>query len=270
VYTIYDLRYTPTAATVFLSSFFFLFFFAFQVLSISLVFAVPLPPLHFQYAAHSIYSIFYIPLSDHRSATRFGGWLTVSRQKKQLWNLPGREPPDVCSTITIMDDARAPAEKANPGTSSAARAPLPGIPTTTTADGNSANGPLPLRGHELPFVAPSSYLRPKPSSRAMSDKMVGPLDKDQMQGLVSIYSETRPCPVHPALPRSPTAFYSCCFCRRRCCRCCASSAKLAAVMRGSGPGCRFEGLTLLLGDREECASSSRSGLVTMFCRFPFV
>ncbi|KAK3326520.1 hypothetical protein B0H66DRAFT_513052 [Apodospora peruviana] len=78
-----------------------------------------------------------------------------------------------------MEDARAPPEQANPGANSGA-SPLP----PTSAGGNTADGPLPLRhGHELPFVAPSSYLRPKHLSRTMSEKTPSPLDKDQMQGL---------------------------------------------------------------------------------------
>ena len=104
------------------------------------------------------------------------------------------------STITIMDDALATAESAHPKadcdsdsnagnpTTSASLAPDATTTTSATATGNSDSGSLPLRhGHEqLPFVAPSSYLRPKPVSRTMSDhKALGPLDKDQMQGLVS-------------------------------------------------------------------------------------
>jgi len=101
--------------------------------------------------------------------------------------LHGRAP-DERSTATIMDDVRAPPKQANPGTGSEANPLAP-----TNAGGNIANGPLPLRhGHELPFVAPSSYLRPKQISRTMSDKTPSPLDKDQMQGLVSIYPETTP------------------------------------------------------------------------------
>jgi len=76
-----------------------------------------------------------------------------------------------------MDDPRAPPEKVHPGTTSAASALNP-----SSTGGNHANGPLPLRGHELPFVAPSSYLRPKPNSRTMPDR-TSPLDRDQMQGL---------------------------------------------------------------------------------------
>ncbi|KAK3945071.1 nuclear protein SNF4 [Diplogelasinospora grovesii] len=86
-----------------------------------------------------------------------------------------------------MDDARAPAEEANPGASSAANPP---VPTTTPIGGNNATGPLPLaglrHGHELPFVAPSSYLRPKLNSRTMSDRSTSLLDKEQMQGLRGI------------------------------------------------------------------------------------
>lgn len=90
---------------------------------------------------------------------------------------------DACSPTIMEDarDARAP-EKANPNTSSAA---LPPTTTSTTTGGSDAQGPLPLPrlGHELPFVAPSSYLRP--ATRAMADKAPSPLDKEQMQGLVS-------------------------------------------------------------------------------------
>lgn len=100
-------------------------------------------------------------------------------------------------TTTIMDDPRAPPEKVHPGTTSAASALNP-----SSTGGNHANGPLPLRGHELPFVAPSSYLRPKPNSRTMPDR-TSPLDRDQMQGLVSKYSETLPRPARHELPSSP-------------------------------------------------------------------
>jgi hypothetical protein len=81
-----------------------------------------------------------------------------------------------------MDDARTPPEMAHPGTDSA---PTTSSPSMTTC-GNNGNAQLPLRpGHELPFVAPSSYLRPKPTSRTMSERTPTALDKDQMQGLVS-------------------------------------------------------------------------------------
>lgn len=38
-------------------------------------------------------------------------------------------------------------------------------------------------GHESPFVQPKTYLRPE--TRAMEAKPLSPLDKEQMQGLVS-------------------------------------------------------------------------------------
>ncbi|KAK0728280.1 hypothetical protein B0T26DRAFT_767627 [Lasiosphaeria miniovina] len=83
-----------------------------------------------------------------------------------------------------MDDARTPTEKANPGGASIASASAAPI----SAGGENANGPQQLRhGHELPFVAPSSYLRPKPTSRTMPEKTASsPLDKEQMQGLRGI------------------------------------------------------------------------------------
>ncbi|KAK4168973.1 hypothetical protein QBC43DRAFT_83540 [Cladorrhinum sp. PSN259] len=98
-----------------------------------------------------------------------------------------------------MDDARVTAETAHPrpdcgSDSNAGSAPKSSSPATTTTTpattgGNNDSGPLPLRhGHEqLPFVAPSSYLRPKPVSRTMSDnRNLSPLDRDQLQGLRGI------------------------------------------------------------------------------------
>ncbi|KAK0742271.1 hypothetical protein B0T21DRAFT_127124 [Apiosordaria backusii] len=86
----------------------------------------------------------------------------------------------------MEDDARTPTEKEHPGPATEGSAPVASSPTTTSAAGTNSSGPLPLRhGHELPYVAaPSSYLRPKPISRTMSDNRAsGPLDKEQMQGL---------------------------------------------------------------------------------------
>ncbi|PNH47590.1 hypothetical protein VD0004_g795 [Verticillium dahliae] len=56
----------------------------------------------------------------------------------------------------------------------------------------SAPAPTHGQGHELPFVTPSSYLRPKPAPSAaaarteMTAKPLSPLDKEQMQGLRAI------------------------------------------------------------------------------------
>jgi len=76
--------------------------------------------------------------------------------------------------------------------------------------GSGPQGPAPLvrHSHELPFVAPSSYLRPKPNSRTMSEpKRLGPLDRDQAQGLVSTSRDSlrplAPLPLLPTLPRPP-------------------------------------------------------------------
>ncbi|KAK2067966.1 hypothetical protein P8C59_001665 [Phyllachora maydis] len=113
-----------------------------------------------------------------------------------------------------MTDIRAPAGQANPsngaaagpGADSAAAAPLSATTATEATTATSATttaspatiGQLkqqqqqqePLAtlgrlGHELPFVAPSSYLRPRPC-RTMTEQLFGPLDKDQMQGLRGI------------------------------------------------------------------------------------
>ncbi|EEY21432.1 nuclear protein SNF4 [Verticillium alfalfae VaMs.102] len=56
----------------------------------------------------------------------------------------------------------------------------------------AAPAPTHGQGHELPFVTPSSYLRPKPAPSAaaarteMTAKPLSPLDKEQMQGLRAI------------------------------------------------------------------------------------
>lgn len=135
---------------------------------------------------------------EHKSKveSKSGGYSDVLRGLRYQVHAPTPSH----STITIMDDALATAESAHPrpdcdSDSNAGNPPTSAslVPDTTatasaTASGNNDSGPLPLRhGHEqLPFVAPSSYLRPKPVSRTMSDhKALGPLDKDQMQGLVS-------------------------------------------------------------------------------------
>ncbi|KAK4127369.1 CBS-domain-containing protein [Parathielavia appendiculata] len=84
-----------------------------------------------------------------------------------------------------MDDPRAAPEAAHPSSRSAP----PALPPTTHSDtGVNGSGQLPLRpsGHELPFVAPSSYLRPKPASRTMSERTPSALDREQMQGLRGI------------------------------------------------------------------------------------
>ncbi|AEO62783.1 uncharacterized protein THITE_2107373 [Thermothielavioides terrestris NRRL 8126] len=80
-----------------------------------------------------------------------------------------------------MDDPRASPEAAHAGPRSA-----PATPASATSGVKNGSG-LPLRpGHELPFVAPSSYLRPKPPSRTMSERSPSALDRDQMQGLRGI------------------------------------------------------------------------------------
>ncbi|KAH8845982.1 hypothetical protein MCOR27_007139 [Pyricularia oryzae] len=68
---------------------------------------------------------------------------------------------------------------------------VPAAPGIGKANGNGAAPPeMPAAaiGHELPYVAPSSYLRPKPQSRiAMPESQpFGLLDRDQMQGLNGI------------------------------------------------------------------------------------
>jgi hypothetical protein len=82
-----------------------------------------------------------------------------------------------------MDEASAkPAASASLG--AAAVSAHDGVPPQ---GGPSAPAVVRHLGHELPFVAPSSYLRPKPNSRTMSEpKPQGPLDREQMQGLVSL------------------------------------------------------------------------------------
>jgi 5'-AMP-activated protein kinase, regulatory gamma subunit len=55
-----------------------------------------------------------------------------------------------------------------------------------SASGDSAALAAAARpGHELPFVAPSHYLRPKSNSRTMAEKPKSQLDRDEAEGLVS-------------------------------------------------------------------------------------
>lgn len=91
-----------------------------------------------------------------------------------------------------MDDPRAPPEAAHPSSRSAP----PALPPTAEAAGENGNGQQPMRpGHEFPFATPSLYLRPKPPSRTMSERTPNALDKEQMQGLVSM-----PTPRQPMAP----------------------------------------------------------------------
>lgn len=148
-------------------------------------------------------------------------------------------PPDARSTIatTIMDEARNPSTGTGTSTTTSNAAPPTTTITTTTTTSSSTTptptptpgsiaiagaseaqgqgAPPPLRhGHELPFVAPSSYLRPKPAGRDMTtekkaEKKKAPpltvLDKEQLQGLVStIPRHTSTCPSFP-VPVSPLA-----------------------------------------------------------------
>jgi hypothetical protein len=83
-----------------------------------------------------------------------------------------------------MDDSRVPAEEAHPGPSSS-------VPTALTLSlpegGDNATAQLPLRpGHEHASVALSSYPKPNRFSRTMSERTPSALDREQMQGLVSI------------------------------------------------------------------------------------
>ncbi|KAK1766129.1 nuclear protein SNF4 [Phialemonium atrogriseum] len=87
-----------------------------------------------------------------------------------------------------MDDTRDPA---NPSASDPSSSNLSLGATTgggSNAAGNQPQPPAALarHSHELPFVAPSSYLRPKPSSRTMTETSASPLDREQMQGLRGI------------------------------------------------------------------------------------
>lgn len=59
-------------------------------------------------------------------------------------------------------------------------------------------------GHELPFVAPSSYLRPSSRNRTIPPPPIAtpmsPIDEEQMQGLVSPISQFSPhAPAAPCL-----------------------------------------------------------------------
>ena len=60
-------------------------------------------------------------------------------------------------------------------------APNPVDTTDSTAPNNAKQ-----HGHEqLPFVQPSTFLQPRIPSRAMPEKPITQIDKDQQAGLVS-------------------------------------------------------------------------------------
>ncbi|OAA66856.1 Aldolase-type TIM barrel [Niveomyces insectorum RCEF 264] len=109
-----------------------------------------------------------------------------------------------------MDDARAPvaAKATSPNNSgsgahqaqqASSQQPQPHQPSHAhaqqsqsprTPSGVPAPSPAsvpPRHGHDLPFVAPSSYLRPKPGSHSMQDSQaLSILDRDQLVGLENI------------------------------------------------------------------------------------
>ncbi|KAI0600552.1 hypothetical protein F4775DRAFT_69961 [Biscogniauxia sp. FL1348] len=64
--------------------------------------------------------------------------------------------------------------------------------------------PFPRIGHELPFVQPSSYLRPKPGSRTvpMFATPMSPIDEEQMQGLKGLRDFLRVRTSYDVLPLS--------------------------------------------------------------------
>lgn len=73
-------------------------------------------------------------------------------------------------------------------------APFPAMTAIQAMSGVSGNAALPSMspqlsrpGHKLPFVQPSSYLRPKTRSRTtpVAPTPMSPVDEEQMQGLVS-------------------------------------------------------------------------------------
>jgi hypothetical protein len=198
-------------------------------------------------------------LSGLRSAERqlasARGRLQQKQQTAPAWS---GSFPDVRSTIAItMDDPRAPPEAAHPSSRSA---PPALAPTTPSAPGENGTGQLPLRpsGHELPFVAPSSYLRPKPVSRTMSERTPSALDKEQMQGLVSMPIPRQPSVMAPLRPvRGCWVFHP---------------ATAGAAMRGSA-GLLAEPFPADLSIKQHSgvfASSSKSGPATMCSRSPSV
>ncbi|KAL7625156.1 AMP-activated serine/threonine-protein kinase regulatory subunit [Parahypoxylon ruwenzoriense] len=69
---------------------------------------------------------------------------------------------------------------------------------------HSSIPPLPRAGHELPFVAPSSYLRPKYRSRTVpvATTPMSPIDEEQLQGLKGLRNFLRVRTSYDVLPLS--------------------------------------------------------------------
>lgn len=89
---------------------------------------------------------------------------------------------------------------------------------SASASASGAATPSSTSGHEPPhppvphFVAPSSYLRPKPSHRsamAHSPKPPSPLDKEQAQGLVRVF----PLPLLHPTPSTKHSYNACQSCQ---------------------------------------------------------
>ncbi|XXG99845.1 hypothetical protein Hte_006186 [Hypoxylon texense] len=106
---------------------------------------------------------------------------------RQLNYTPGDEP------------QRAPAASAS--ASAAAATTSPAIPSTL---GLHSTIPLPRAGHELPFVQPSSYLRPKLRSRTVPTPTtpMTPIDEEQLQGLKGLRNFLRVRTSYDVLPLS--------------------------------------------------------------------
>lgn len=106
---------------------------------------------------------------------------------RQLNYTPGDEP------------QRAPAVSA-----SAAAATATISPAISSALGLHSTIPLPRAGHELPFVQPSSYLRPKIRSRTVPTPTtpMTPIDEEQLQGLKGLRNFLRVRTSYDVLPLS--------------------------------------------------------------------
>ncbi|KAI1342046.1 hypothetical protein F5Y15DRAFT_330974 [Xylariaceae sp. FL0016] len=81
---------------------------------------------------------------------------------------------------------------------------IPAIATAMSSAGYGTMPPLPRAGHELPFVQPSSYLRPKSRSRTIPvvATPMSPIDEEQMQGLRGLRDFLRVRTSYDVLPLS--------------------------------------------------------------------
>ncbi|KAI0166782.1 CBS-domain-containing protein [Hypoxylon sp. FL1284] len=117
---------------------------------------------------------------------------------------PGDEPQRASANTPASAYAYASATTAAAAATGTAAAGAGATPAIPSALGFHSTIPLPRAGHELPFVQPSSYLRPKIRSRTVPTPTtpMTPIDEEQLQGLKGLRNFLRVRTSYDVLPLS--------------------------------------------------------------------